>query len=462
MLAVGTVAQATTSAYFQGLAGIGPALRAEHGLTLGGLGLLLACPTAGILLTLLAWGPVVDRYGERPAMTAGLAGAAGCLFGAGLGHGLATRAVLLALAGAAGASVTTASGRAVLTWFPGARRGVAMGIRQCAVPAGSGLAAAGLPAVTGHFGVAAAFYALAACCLAAGIAVVAFIREPPEALREDTPKPAAARPARPARPVGPAGSAAPGVAGSAAASSTRDVLRDRRLWRLSAAAGLLVVPQFTMVAFLVEVLHDDRGMSAQRAAVVLTVAQAAGALARILVGAWSDRVGARLRPLRVLAVAAAVGMVAAAGATVAAPVGLLAVVLVLVTAVTVCWNGLAFTAAGELAPPGRAATAMAAENTLNFVAAAATPPLVGLLVTGTGWSRAFLLVAAAPIVAAVTLRPILERRPPHPPHPPHPPIARPDAVTPVPNPVPPPARRAADSLLCTDPSAGSPPIGGRA
>ncbi|OHV32442.1 MULTISPECIES: MFS transporter [Pseudofrankia] len=408
VLAVGTVAQATTSAYFQGLAGIGPALRAEHGLTLGGLGLLLACPTAGILLTLLAWGPLVDRYGECPAMTAGLAGAAVCLFGAGLGHGLATRAVLLALAGAAGASVTTASGRAVLTWFPGARRGVAMGIRQCAVPAGSGLAAAGLPAVTDRFGVAAAFYALAACCLAAGIAVLAFIREPPPALRADAPRPVAAGFSGPAQP---AAHAEPGLAGDRPAS-TRDVLRDRRLWRLSVAAGLLVVPQFTMVAFLVEVLHDGRGMSAQRAAVVLTVAQAAGALARILVGAWSDRVGARLRPLRVLAVAAAAGMVAAAVATAAAPVGLLAVVLVLAAAVTVCWNGLAFTAAGELAPPGRAATAMAAENTMNFVAAAATPPLVGLLVTGTGWSRAFLLVAIAPVAAAFALRPILERRPP--------------------------------------------------
>jgi len=415
VLAVGTLAQASTSAYFQGLAGVGPALRAEHGLTLGGLGLLLACPTAGILLTLLAWGPLVDRYGERPAMTFGLAGAAACLFGAGLAGGLAARAALLALAGAAGASVTTASGRAVLTWFPGARRGVAMGIRQCAVPAGSGLAAAVLPTVTGRFGVVGAFYALAASCLAAGVAVVVFIREPPADLRADLPAaaiaPGPAEAVGPAQVGGPAGGTRGGPAGGA---STRDVLRDRRLWRLSVAAGLLVVPQFTMVAFLVEALHDGRGMSAQRAAVVLTVAQAAGALARILVGAWSDRVGARLRPLRVLAVAAAVGMTAAAGASAGAPLGLLAVVLVAVTAVTVCWNGLAFTAAGELAPPGRAATAMAAENTVNFAAAAATPPLVGLLVTGTGWSQAFLVVAVAPVVAAVALRPILERPRPRP------------------------------------------------
>src|SRR5262245_55927909 len=109
VLAAGTAAQASTSAYFQGLAGVAPALRAEHGLGLGGLGLLLACPTVGVLATLLVWGPVVDRYGERPTMSVGLFGAAACLLGAGLADGLVPRAVLLALAGAVGASVTTAS-----------------------------------------------------------------------------------------------------------------------------------------------------------------------------------------------------------------------------------------------------------------------------------------------------------------------------------------------------------------
>ncbi|MBL7628171.1 MFS transporter [Frankia sp. CN6] len=399
VLAAGTAAQASTSAYFQGLAGVGPALRAAHGLSLGGLGLLLACPTVGVLATLLVWGPVVDRYGERPTMAVGLFGAAACLLGAGLVDGLAPRAVLLGLAGAVGASVTTASGRAVLTWFPSDRRGLAMGIRQCAVPLGSGLAAACLPPAAGRFGVHGVFFALAAGCLVAGAAAVALIREPP---------------APPRGGAGGVGAGARATGGAAArAGSTRDVLRDRRLWRLSLAAGLLIVPQFTMIAFLVEVLHDGRGMSAARAAVVLTVAQAAGAAARILVGVWSDRAGARMRPLRALAVAAAAGM-AAVAAAVGAWVPLLVAVLVVVAAVTVCWNGLAFTAAGELAPPGRAATAMSFENSANFGSAVLTPPLVGLLITGVGWSSAFLLVALAPVAAAFLLGPLVEpsgRRP---------------------------------------------------
>jgi sugar phosphate permease len=424
VLAVGTLAQAATSAYFQGLAGIGPALRAENGLTLGGLGLLLACPTVGIITTLLAWGPAADRYGERPVMTVGLGGAALCLVGASLTDALAARAILLVLAGAAGASVTTASGRAVLTWFPGDRRGVAMGIRQCAVPAGSGLAAAVLPSLVDGFGVHAAFLALGVLCLVAGVAVLAFIREPPASVQASV---GAAVPPVVVPPVVPTAVVPPvvvppavvptvadppgrgGLATTRAAVSTRDILRDRRLWRLSGAGALLVVPQFTMIAFLVELLHDERGLSAHRAAVVLAVAQALGAAARIVTGAWSDRVGQRVRPLRTIAGGVAVGMVLAAF-SVHAPTVLLAVVLVVVAGVTVCWNGLAFTAAGELAPPGRAATSMAAQNSANFVSAAVTPPLVGVLITGIGWSPAFLLIALAPVLATIMLGPLVEPR----------------------------------------------------
>ncbi|MBX6390582.1 MAG: MFS transporter, partial [Frankia sp.] len=398
VLAAGTLAQASTSAFFQGLAAVGPALRDQHGLTLGGLGLLLACPTIGVLATLLPWGPVVDRYGERPAMTVGLSGAASCLLGAGLSEPVAARAVLLVAAGAFGGSVNAASGRAVMTWFPADRRGVAMGIRQCAIPAGSAFAAAGLPPLVAALGVDAAFDALAVGCALACVAVLVVIREPPRDLSA-TPSasgsPAVARETRP-RP--------------AAAGSTRAVLADRRLWRLSLAAGLMIVPQFTMIVFLVEVLHDGRGMSAQRAAAVLTLAAVLGAVARIGAGAWSDRARARVRPMRTVAVGCVVGMSLAALAVAVAPVGLLAVVLVLVSAVTVCWNGLAFTAAGELAPPGRAATAMSFETSANFASSSLTPPLVGLLIGATGWSRGFLLVTLAPLVAALLLRPLLEPR----------------------------------------------------
>ncbi len=74
VLAVGTSEQAATSAYFQGLVAVGPALRETEHLSLGGLGLLFGAPTAGMVLTLLLWGHAADRFGERIVMACGLSG----------------------------------------------------------------------------------------------------------------------------------------------------------------------------------------------------------------------------------------------------------------------------------------------------------------------------------------------------------------------------------------------------
>ena len=77
-----------------------------------------------------------------------------------------TLCVLLALAGAAGSSVNSASGRAVMAWFPAEQRGLALGIRQAAIPIGGALAAIALPPIEQAGGVQAAFLAIAAVSFA--------------------------------------------------------------------------------------------------------------------------------------------------------------------------------------------------------------------------------------------------------------------------------------------------------
>src|SRR6266536_4207899 len=64
VLAAGTVAVTAGCAFQYGLAYLIPALRAS-GLTLAQAGVIVACPTAGLLLTLVAWGAAADRWGER-------------------------------------------------------------------------------------------------------------------------------------------------------------------------------------------------------------------------------------------------------------------------------------------------------------------------------------------------------------------------------------------------------------
>ena len=167
------------------------------------------------------------------------------------------------------------------------------------------------------------------------------------------------------------------------APGTRAVLGDRRLLRLSLAGLLLVVPQFLGSVFLVEVLHDGGGIPLALAGGLLALTQVLGALGRLGNGVWSDRAASRLGPLRVIAVTIAVGF-ALSALVEPGPAALLAAVLVPAAALAISWNGLVFTAAGELAPPGRAATAMALSNTANYVAAAATPPALGGLVAEAG------------------------------------------------------------------------------
>jgi sugar phosphate permease len=378
VLLVGTLAQAAT-AYFLGLAAVTPALREHFGLGLAGVGVLIGCASAGLIPTLMAWGSAADRFGERWVMASGLLGASVALGVLALVDNGVAAGALLVVAGSCGASVNAASGRAVLTWFPATGRGTAMAIRQTAVPLGAAVAAVALPPIADTGGVPAVFAALAVTCLAAAVAVAAFIREPPD------------RPARSARPE----------------ARAREVLADRRLQRLSLAGFLLVVPQFLGSVFLVEVLHGGAGLSLAVAGALLGVTQVLGAVGRLANGVWSDRARSRLGPLRIVAFAVAAGFALAALLR-PGPATLLAAVLVPAAALAISWNGLVFTAAGELAPKGRAATAMAMSNTANYVAAAVAPALGGLVADAAGWSAMLAMGAVAALGAVVALRHLVE------------------------------------------------------
>src|SRR5438067_365938 len=153
ILALGLAAQASSCSFLYGLPFLVPEM---HGLSLAEAGTIVAAPSIGLLLTLIAWGAAADRFGERVVMALGLGVSGGLLAGTSLGApGVGWEFTLFLLAGAATASVNAASGRAVMGWFGPAERGVAMGIRQTAQPLGVGIAALALPPLAKHWG----FYA---------------------------------------------------------------------------------------------------------------------------------------------------------------------------------------------------------------------------------------------------------------------------------------------------------------
>ena len=128
ILGAGTFAQSTFSAVSVGLPALAPALRAHYRLTLGETGVVLGAVGMGMLLTLLPWGLLADRIGERAVMSVGLAAAGGALVATSETQSYPALVGLLALSGALGASVNAASGRAVMGWFAARERGLALGI----------------------------------------------------------------------------------------------------------------------------------------------------------------------------------------------------------------------------------------------------------------------------------------------------------------------------------------------
>ena len=363
VLIAGMIAMTAGCTFQYGLAYLIPAFRHE-GLSLEQAGILVACPTAGLLLTLVAWGAAADKWGEQLVLCAGLAGAGLVLLAGTAGHGVVALGACLALAGAAGASVYAASGRLILGWFGAHERGLAMGIRQSAQPLGVAVAALALPTI-GEHGRSAALAFLGTFCVAAAALVLVAVRDP----------------ARPARPP-------PQRAGSP--------YRTPVLWRIHSASALLVVPQFAVATFALVFLVDTRGWAAPAAGRLLAIAQVCGAAARLGAGYWSDRTGSRMRPMRILALATALAL--AAGAVTRSS---LAVAALLVAAVaSVSTNGLAFTAVAEHAGSSWAGRALGIQNTGQNAFAAATPPVLAALIGGAGYGAAFGAVALFPLAAA--------------------------------------------------------------
>jgi sugar phosphate permease len=358
----------TAGCTFQfGLAYLIPTLRAQ-GLSLAEAGLLAAAPTAGLLATLIAWGAAADRWGERIVLSSGLSLAGVVLLAAATVHHPVALGICFLAAGAAGASVHASSGRLIMGWFAAAERGLAMGIRQTAQPLGVAAAALALPSLAAT-GSACALVFMGACCLVAAALVAALVRDPQRATTGE-------------------------------AARTGSPYRTPVLWRIHAASALLIVPQFTVATFALVFLVDAQHFDPATAGRLLAAGQVGGAAARLTAGWWSDRVGSRLRPMRITALAIA-AVVAVLAATTHSPVAV--VVLLVAAIVTVSPNGLAFTAVAEHAGGAWSGRALGIQNTAQNAVASATPPILGALIAGVGYGSAFAAILAFPLLAAAII-----------------------------------------------------------
>lgn len=374
---------ASSFLFINGVAFLIPRLEAARGTPLTQAGLLASMPSWGMVVTLIAWGYVLDRVGERIVLTVGSALTAAAAYAAASVHSLLLMGVFLFLGGMAAASCNSAGGRLVSGWFPPHQRGLAMGIRQTAQPVGIALGALVIPGLAERGAHAGLMFPAVACGIAAVISLVG-VTDPPRKSR--------------------------------ASASDEELASPYRgswvLWRIHAASALLMMPQTVTVTFMLVWLINHHGWSVAAAGGMVTISQLIGAGGRILVGRWSDRVGSRMRPVRFIALAAALTLFLLAFTdNIGSRYDVL--LMVVISVVAVLDNGLEATAITEFAGPYWSGRALGTQNTTQRLMAAAGPPMFGALITTAAYPLAWALcglfpLVAAPLVPARVLPPGLE------------------------------------------------------
>ena len=371
ILGAGTLAQASFSTASVGLPALAPEIRSHYGLSLSETGVVLAAIGIGMLCTLLAWGLLADRFDERLVIAVGLVGAGAALGAAAETGGFGSLVGALIAAGALGASVNAASGRAIMSWFPAGELGLALGIRQTAIPIGGALGAALLPMLGGTRP---AFFFLGGSCVVGAVVAAAFMRGTPAR------DPELADIGRP--------------------------MRDPRMWLLGGGTALYLTAQIGITGFVVLFLHEHRHVSTHAAAGLLAGINVLAIGARIGAGRISDRLHARMRPLRAIGISLAVATAAVATLT-DAPLAALIPAFAVAGVLSMAWNGLAFAAAAETAGAARTGAALGFQQTLLGVVVAGAPPAFAV-VAASSWRLAFALAALGPLLGVALLSRIAE------------------------------------------------------
>ncbi len=381
VLGVAFAAQASFAAAFAGVPVTAVLMRSAYQMTTEQLGLILGCIALGVTFSELIWGLLTDVFGDRKVLLTGLLTTALTLTSMALfvvpdQQHVPSSLLLgasLALVGVLGGSVNSSSGRAIMVWFSDSKRGLAMSIRQTAIPVGGAIGAALLPWLAQNHGFRWVFAALAAFCALSALMTWIWLHEP-LATAQTAPAPVT--------------------------TEARSPLRRFDIWRLAIASALLTAPQLAVLTFGGVFLHDLKAASLSTIVAAIVAVQIGGAVARILVGQLSDRGHDRRTLVRWLGLSTgvvAIGLAASTDADLQRVVPLLFLVGLLASA----WHGVAYTEAAAMAGADRAGTALGIMGMTIFGSAFLTPALIPVVLAASSWSVVWGLIASAAFLAVM-------------------------------------------------------------
>ncbi|MDB5415437.1 MAG: hypothetical protein JWR10_3772 [Rubritepida sp.] len=391
-LSVTLLMQAVASFLGQSLPVIAPLITASAGMAPETIGHLQALVAAGTVLFLLFGGPFLLRWGPVLTLQIGAAVSALAMLLVGLGTPAALVVASLLLGIGYGPSPPAGS-RILAATAPPRHRSLIFSIKQAGAPLGGACAGLLTAPVAAFYGWPAALVMtvivslLAALVIQPSKATLDSERDPNQSLRLHT------------------------VFQRQTWLAPMLALRHHpALPPLTVLAVSFAVVQGCLFTFTVTWLTVGHGLSLVQAGAAFACLQAAGVVARILLGWLADRTG---KPMRNLLLQAAFGSLIAM-AFGAMPEDAPTYAINLLAAATgffaASWNGIYLAEVARLAPPAQISAATAGSTLFTFLAYLFAPVGFALLVSWSGsWSLAFILAAAQLGVVALFVALALRR-----------------------------------------------------
>ena len=331
------------------------------------LGLIVSGLVAGQSVTVLLVGWLADVIGVRKLQTIALAGVVLGLLLFSQMQSLVQGVLFGFLLGICLSASFPASTKAIMDWVAPQRRGAALGLAQANIPLGGIIAAVLLAFISVTYSWRAATIVVAVIVAVSSLIFFAFYRDKPANLAE-------------------------GGTSRKLAMMVPLVAKNRDIW-LAAFFGIAFGALWSVVvSYLVLFLKENQGMSAVKAAGLLSVATAGDAVARVGWGLVTDLLmGGRRIP--VLAMVGGLSVLAMSFMTMLPSDASTWVVLLLVLfvgATTLAWGGLYAVLLAELVGPTLTGTAIGFAATIQYIGAFGLIPIFGLIVDRTesydmGW-----------------------------------------------------------------------------
>jgi len=374
ILVIAALTQLTAALASQGIGVWAPFAQQTLQVSNREIGLLAALLNCVPIASLVAAGPLLDRYGDKLPIFMGMALLSLSMVCLAWASSYGALALTMLVMGLGYAPIQPGGSKAVYHWFPARERGLAMGIRQAALPLGGACAAVFFPYMVARSGWAAAMLAAAGVIASVALVHMVFFQN------------------------------APGV-GPAVVSRLKlsYLFHSARFRQIAMVGAAMVGVQATIAVFWALFAHQHFGLSVSMASWQLFVVQISGAVGRVVLSAISDRVHDGRRRM---VLTCALTTLAALSLAVNLPVGTNVRVIFACSAVTGAfsfgWYGPWVVWLSDGAGPAHVGQVLGAAMSVNQVSIALTPLIFGFLLDlAPHRAAAWLSAVALLILAAV-------------------------------------------------------------